>query len=477
MSNRSPRSSVDRGTVLPIVLVIVIVLGAVVLATAKYATSTLRYGQVVESRADRLSAAEGGMRDIIDRITNSQLPLCSTAAGVGGVDVELPDLSGADVTVRCQQIGGQLADITSWAVVITGEGVPDGQGLTTQSGGQKVFGGTTYVARTELLGLGKQLLIEQGDLWYSDAGCSAGGEFMGPPAADVVFDSAIRGLWCTNRPWQYSGGQPTGLFGAPTIPTLPTAAPAPFQDVAGGCRVFFPGRYTSPPDWNDAPHGGPNYMMSGDYVFAIPGSGTITIDKAIVTAGRQGAGGDEQQIDNDECDAVRDADTGTGASFYLDGNSHFEISNQAALEILRRQQGDNYVSIQTLPTYTHTYPGVVLSTKSGNNSEMSIHGMIWAPYSTVELGNVTNSVVAQIIGGAVVAAMHVQSSASADGLLISVQGAPTSDKWALTSTATNSGGTTRVRVIAQVRHSSTDAGQTLWELAQNSWRVCEASGC
>ncbi len=99
----------------------------------------------------------------------------------------------------------------------------------------------------------------------------------------------------------------------------------------------------------------------------------------------------------------------------------------------------------------------MLSTKEGNNSQMAIHGLIWAPNTPVELGNVTNTVVAQIIGGAVVSAMHVQASGSADGLLISVQGAPSSDKWALTSTATKDGGTTRVRVIAEVRHSSTDA--------------------
>ncbi len=471
------RNRADRGSVLPIVLVVVVVLGAVVVATAKYATSTLKYGQTVEGRADRLSAAEGGMRDIIDRIGNAQLPLCATAAGVGGVDVNLPDISGAQVTVRCQQVGGQLADITSWAVVVTGAGgVPDGQGLTTQSGGTKIFGGSTYVARPQLLGLQKDLRIEQGDLWYTDASCSAGGDYQGGATGHLVFDSPIRGRWCTNRPWQYTVGQPSGLFGMPAVPTLPTNLNPPYQDFSG-CRVFSPGRYTTAPNWLTESHGGANYLKSGDYVFAIPGSGTIALDHATVTAGREGVGGDEQQIDNPLCDAQRDADTATGATLYLDGNTHIDISGQSSLEILRRQQGDNVVSIQTLPTHTANYTTAALSTKSGNTSQMAIHGMIWTPNAGLELGNVTNTVVAQILGGAVVARIDVDSSASADGLLIRVQGAPSSDKWALTSTATEHGAVTRVRVIAQVRHSSTDAGQTVWEVAQNSWRVCDPLSC
>lgn len=463
----------DRGSILPIVLVIVIVLGAVVVATAKYATSTLKYGQVVESRADRLSAAEGGMRDIVDRIGNAQLPLCATAAGVGGVDVNLPNISGSQVTVNCQQISGQLADITGWAIVVTGAGgVPDGQGLTTQSGGTKIFGGSTYVARPQLLGLQKDLRIEQGDLWYTGASCSTGGDFVGGATGHLVFESPIRGRWCTNRPWQYSVGQPSGLFGMPTVPTLPTTAAPAFQDIAG-CRVFSPGVYTTAPNWASN-----NYLKSGNYVFNVSANGgVINIDHAIVTAGREGVGGDEQQIDNTKCNPVRDADTATGASLYLDGNTHINVSTQGSLEILRRAQGDNVVSIQTLATHTSNYTTAVLSTKSGNTSQMAIHGQIWAPNAGLELGNVTNTVVAQILGGAVVAKIDVDSSASADGLLIRVQGAPTSDKWALTSTATENGGVTRVRVIAQIRQSSTDAGQTVWEIAQNSWRVCAPTGC
>ncbi len=247
MTPQRSRKLADRGSVLPIVLVIVVVLEGVVFATAEYATSTLRYGRAVESRADRLSAAEGGIRDIIDRITNSQLPLCSTAAGVGGIDMDLPDISGADITVRCQQVGGQLADMTSWAVVITGEGgVPNGEGLTTQSGGEKIFGGPTYIARQNLLGLQRDLLIEQGDLWYSDASCT-------PAEISWVClgatSSSTRRSVASGAPTAPGSTRLRSRAGCSERPP-PRRCPPRARPVSGHQRlcVLFPGRYTSVPD-------------------------------------------------------------------------------------------------------------------------------------------------------------------------------------------------------------------------------------
>ena len=52
----------DRGGILVLTLVITVVIFGVVMAAASFATVGLRYGRVVESRADRLAAADGGMR-------------------------------------------------------------------------------------------------------------------------------------------------------------------------------------------------------------------------------------------------------------------------------------------------------------------------------------------------------------------------------------------------------------------------------
>lgn len=472
----------DRGSVLPIVLVVVVVLGAVVVATATYATSTLKFGQVVEGRADRLSAAEGGMRDIIDRIDNGQLPLCSTAAGVGGTTINIPDISGASVAVTCKQISSTLTDTAGWSVAVTGEvaGIAYGKGLITPTALTAEFGGRVYIANTDLLSLKKDLQINQGDLFYTDNSCSEGGNFVSAGYTDpdpgmsgqVIFDSSIRGLWCTSRPWQATVAQPDGLFGEPAIPTLPTAPPTP-PDFISGCTVFYPGLYTVEPVWTSN-----NYMMSGDYVFDIAGDGEIKIDHAAVTAGREGVDADDQAITNTPCDDVRDADDPDGASFYLKGSTHFVVAANGSLEIMRREQGVDRVSVQTLSSHSLTYSTPVLSSASGNNKQMAIHGLIWAPHTLIELGEVTNSVIAQINGGAVIGALDVAASASAIGLLIGVEGTPASDQWGLTSVATTGDGiSTAVRVIADVRQSSTNGSQTVWEIATNSWRVCEQGGC
>src|SRR5690606_19223907 len=110
--------------------------------------------------------------------------------------------------------GASLSAITGWAVVVTGEGVPDGQGLITQAGGDKVFGGATYIARLGLFDLKKDLVIKQGNLWYTDPACSPEGDFPGASVSKLSFDPAMtQGLWCTNNQWNT-------MFPEPSVPAL-----------------------------------------------------------------------------------------------------------------------------------------------------------------------------------------------------------------------------------------------------------------
>ena len=120
-------------------IVVITILSLVVVAVASYSVSVLRKGEVTEDRADRLSAAEGAMRDLLDRLGGDG-SLCTTAFGTSGTPFPFPiDLNDVSVELSCQQVGLEISDVTGWAVVVTGEGVPDGEGLRTQSGGDKVF--------------------------------------------------------------------------------------------------------------------------------------------------------------------------------------------------------------------------------------------------------------------------------------------------------------------------------------------------
>ena len=69
MSGPSPhRTAADRGSVLPIVLIVCVVLGMVVLGVVQYGTANLRYSQVTERRSDQLAAADAAMSYAVNLI-------------------------------------------------------------------------------------------------------------------------------------------------------------------------------------------------------------------------------------------------------------------------------------------------------------------------------------------------------------------------------------------------------------------------
>lgn len=461
----------DAGSVLPLTLVVSVIMSMLVLGLANYTISDLRFGNVVEDRADRLSAAEAGLRHMLEQEQEAN-SLCTTAAGAGGgTTFTLPGtISEASVQVHCRQVDGTLSAITAWAVVVTGEGgVPAGQGLVTAGGAgrTKVFGGPSYIANKSLLGVNVPLEMRDGNLWFTESGCDSGGAYDGTTVTDLTFSPASRGLWCTDKEWE-------SLFPEPAIASVSTASPnPPYQDIAG-CRVFEPGYYTTAPDF-----GTNSYMKSGNYLFH--NTGTISITKTTVTIGREGVAGGQQEVDNATCDAQRDADVATGATVYLGGDSHIEVSTQGALEILRRQQNNDFVSLHALPVghsmaSTLDYNTHVVTTGPGSNKQMVIQGMVYAPRASIEFGNVSNAAAAQLSGGAIVARLEAQAAASASGFVIQVQGSPQSDRLAYTATATKNG-TTEVRVIAQVRFAppASGSGVGTWELVMNSWRVCDTA--
>ena len=283
----------------------------------------------------------------------------------------------------------------------------------------------------------------------------------------------ISGLWSLGR----------------TCHTTPARNQMEHITTVARAAFFLPGRYSFAPPW-----AANNYMKSGDYYFDLGSTisaAAISIDHAVVTAGREGEAGDQQEIDNPACNTVRDADFADGATFYLDSATHITVGERGSLEILRRTQGTDFVSIHALPTHdlgttydnsTHGSGGDgvpdILSTLSGNNKQMAIHAYIWAPFGTLGLGEVTQASAAQLLGGAVAAALRADASASAEGFVIQVQGNPQDDRYRLTATATKNSARTQVSVIAQLRYAAPESGGGVgfWELAINSWR-CQRLNC
>lgn len=448
-------------------------LGLVVVAISSYVFTGLRFGTIVEERADRLAAADGGLRYGIERLTLQSYAGCISGLGDSGYTIDFPgQVNGTDVEVTCQKVNNAMSTIQGWAIVVTGEGVPVGSPeLLSQAGGglMKLLGGPVYVSNPSETLLKAPVTVEDGDIWYTaPTGSSCADPAPTIDTANLKFTPKFRGLICAEQPWDE-------LFTEP-VQSVPTYAPAD-PTTSGTCKVFHPGKYTSMPTLASQ-----NYFMSGEYYFenfTFKPEATDAQPKVTVIAGWANADqyGDQQFLPAPDCEYAAAADqasgSASGATIYLGGTARIDIGNKGALEIMRRLQGNSLVSVHALETNgagylrsSLTYADDIMTTANGTNHDMAIHGLIWAPRSSLTFGTVTNSANGQLLGGAVFAQINLKASASASGFIIRVEPSPIAFSLMLESTATLNGRSTTMRAIVQVN----DVGVT----ATNSWRVTDS---
>jgi hypothetical protein len=473
------RARSDRGSILPIVLVVSIVLGLVVVAVATYVATTLRQGQVVEASADRLAAADGAMDNALEALGRNA-SVCSLTTLANGTPYTFPlggpeaAINGIVPTITCQTDGGEVNAVDAFALIITGDGGQTGDLLTITNGGlspqaRKVFEGPVYLGRTprvttpnKTMEFKATLTIKDGDLWYSNDTCP--GDVSLPPPGATPNAQLLRiepegyGTKCLTEDW-------FTLFGSrkPPVPNLgalqgrSSTAPPPN---ASGCYVWPAGRYDSPPQLQNQSF---NYFESGDYFFNFPTTNsTWTIGNAWVLAGYPGDTGpsipgyqnNAKLADNDCLAEIQTP--GTGATIYLGGPSRIELANNSALEVSGSDHGGYNVGIQALEpsdpgnASTITGDGRIVQASSGTNSSLSIKGLVWAPYAGFEFDLIANEATAALTGGAVVAELSAGASAQANNFVISVETQPSLVDFVFTTTATNSG-TTRVQTVLTYR--------------------------
>jgi len=448
----------------PLAMIFTFVLGSVVLAVASYSVVGLRHVRTVEDRADRLSAADSGMRYMIEKLKLRQ-SLCTTAVATNGyTTIVPPSINGATIKVTCDRIGTLISDIESWALVVTGQGVEHEQPIFVTKGGNgktKSFGGNVFITDPSRMDVGAPAEIKDGDLWYTGSDCPI--PATPPTIANLTFTPPfLRGPLCTQKTWN-------DLYTVPTLPPMPAALnPAPVT-MASGCKVFLPGKYTVAPAFDNE-----NYFVSGDYYFenvSLDITGTVIAGKA------DGAHGDGQFLTATRCESAAASypGTGSGATWVLGGTSHIYIDNKGGLEIMRRTQGTKVVSVQAVDSSNATggylassinnESGVNLfESKSGVNADVAVHGLWWAPRGRTVLGNVTNTANGQFLGGLVAAYVEVQASASVNALNIRIETSPAKAKWLLVATATKRGQTTIIRAVVDYQPDTAF-------LAINSWRV------
>jgi hypothetical protein len=485
------RDGQDRGNVLPLVLVATVVLSMVVVSILGYVSASLNYGTIVEQRADRLAAADGGMRYAVERLRLGASRVCSTN---GGDYIDPPDINGSRVMVRCQQVTGGFDDTSGYALILTGEEIPvddlacsdisDCYLLHSQSGASsaKVVGGPVYMADMSDRGLYLQAPVEfrYSQLLYTDADCDASNPDLPDGTGDekaASFDSDSLGLSCTERPWSADANPTTGMFSEPNhVVPIPTGPVNPVPTVDGnGCTIWEPGYYNVAPTL-----GSHNYFKSGDYVFdgvtLYIEHSKVTAGRAVVVSGSDPTPGDTQFIPNTTCNTARNVDPGTtittaGATFYMRNGAHIEIAQHGTLEIMRRKQGKAYVSIHVLPSQTAgvnltdmTWNDSIIVQRPGSNKDMVIHGLVWAPDARVTLDTVTNTANGQMLGGAVLSSISVGTSSSADEFAIAIEPTDLHGKMLLTSVAAKDGQTTTIRSVVDYRPSTNYTAVTSWRV-------------
>jgi hypothetical protein len=458
------RPASDRGAMLPLAMVFTIILGAVVAGIASFAAAGLRHVRVVQDRADRLAAADGGMRYMIEKLKLRQT-LCATAAATNGYTIVVPpSINAATIRVTCDRIGTLISDIQSWALVVTGQGVPNGSPIFETQGGNgltKTFGGPVFMSDPARLNVGAPAEIKDGDLWYTGTSCPF--PATPPTIPNLTFTPPfLRGPLCTLKTWDQ-------LFTAPTLPPMPSAInPAPVT-TPNGCTVFFPGKYTTPPAF-----GSQNYLVAGDYYFEDV---YLDITGTVIGGFADGTNGDGQFLTATQCNNAASLypGTGSGATIILGGTSKIYVDNKGGLEVLRRRQGTKVVSVQAVDPANATggYKASsidyasgqnIYESKPGNNSDVATHGLWWTPRGSIVLGNVTNTANGQFLGGLVGAYVKVQASASVNALNIRVETSPATARWLLISTATKNGASTAIRAVVEYQPDTAF-------LAINSWRV------
>lgn len=480
---RLSRRDSDSGVILPIVLVVVVVLAVVIIAVATYTTTTLRYGQVVERSADRLATANGAMDNLLEEIERGKSLCTLTTLANTGYEYDLldpaaavPAINGVNPRVRCQTIGGPITGVENFALILTGDpgtGVRSGALLTLDGSStpRKVISGPVYMAQrpnsSDTLDIKAAFTIENGDLLYSRPTCPAPDvsvPLYPSPPHDLLITPQGFGVVCLEAPnWNalFGSARPSEAAVTPLAP-----APAPDNTTVPGCRIFSPGKYTAPPALAAY-----NYFKSGNYYFENVGKWTIANQYALMgypgAAGPGIPGKGNDTISNNTCvDAwtVHEPDTG-GATLYLGGTSRIEVANNGALEVSGRDQAGQFVAIHALgvagvpstiqgddPVGPLPFPTRLIQLDPGGNKQISIQGLLWAPFASVQFDNVSNQAVAALTGGAVVSEIFLQAPASATNFLIGSGGSPGTNQLELTTTATNdNGAATRVRAIITYR--------------------------
>ena len=261
----------DRGSVLILTLLIVVVLGSTVVALARYATTSFarQHLRPIGQRASLRRRRRPQGRDRRDPSRHRPLPLRHCARDLSDI---VPMIAGLTPTVTCESLTGPVTAPQTWAAVMTGANVASGHDATDTGSGPTEIDGPMWLPDLSAAGL------DQINTTVDVAGPVVHPGSCGTPivpsavAPKITFDQPLvdRPV-CSATGWQSQPSLndpplPENFDGLPLVPP-----PGERVDLNPSCTVFRPGVYDNddttplipalPVAIDDA------YFQSGDYVF------------------------------------------------------------------------------------------------------------------------------------------------------------------------------------------------------------------
>jgi len=380
--NTSDGDARDRGTVLILALVLVIVGGLIVVPLLTYASTVLKANRVVETKNTRIEAVEGGIRLAMSEPTE----LYSACAGTG------PTSPRNDLATLAAP-GLPAMQTSCWAI---------DTGSANKPGEQRYALTTVQV--------GSQLVIPAADP---------------PDVTRPELDGTISSVWCTSklavppappvpcgRPYPGNGNATTMAWQADLVdisttnkvflPFIPSPDSDP-QPATGfvmpswhpPCRLFFPGTYNDDVTISGAT---PVYFVSGIYHFKktlrITGGANVVV----------GTGPEAGCVDSDSTAALSAIDTsglfpnrrqvdgasGVGGTFVFGAEGRLVIDNATSGNVRfimnRRLQASTKPEAVMNDVSIVTVNGV---TTGGVTAALDIPGQINVPPSRIFSGSGT----------------------------------------------------------------------------------------
>jgi hypothetical protein len=348
---------------MPLVLVVLVVVGALVVAMLAQQGASFRMARVSRNHTSKVYAANAALDWSVQRLRSD----ATACAGADGALTNAPTFNGYSVSVRCVVTAGAAPGNGGWSIYTTGTGTTlrvrcdSTTNACAGSAPKLVMGSVFNAGQVDLSG---HVLVRDGTFVQDASAC-------GPmPSRLTIEPNLLNGYSCRPRPPVPPPAR--------TLQELATSlGDAAEPTVTGECKEFRPGRYSA-----GRPlllQSGTNYLHSGVYV--LDNVDLIAGDGQLVVGGRpSGTAIDELRLRTSSCPGAA-FDAMNGVTIILAGSARVWF-NRTQAELFPYRPGNIVDSRSTLSIYQLNE-----SEQAGANPWQRNFGGAPAPTNAFEIGN------------------------------------------------------------------------------------------